>query len=613
MLKTYESLRKSPNSYGGRKHRSRPTVITQHIGTHTLIDDSMTQDNRQPEPSVKWTCILCSYKNWPNATKCVMCNKKRNGTGLSRSAEDMIGAVGGPTNTELASSEEQCKWKCSRCTYENWPRSSKCTLCHSSKPSSPPLTPLISAVVSEEGSCLSQCSLDITELQSKVQLLCMNDKIKQIRNKMNEIDWLFINACIGVVNNELSAVQLYIQATAGGEKGRQLTRQEVTILNKPSVYAVGTTLVHLALRFQRTDILCQLLTPATSDARKRLPSQSNGDLAASIRHEVVGLLKVHKGDWPCVFMSQMNTFFIPQDVDRFTPGTQRKLFEDIVDKEVDRNLRENEVINWSEELVQELSSRLYPLWNRTAGDCLLDSLLQATWGVMDRDNSLRKAMADSLNDGASRFILRWKVSEKMLSTAQGYDVCESQLMSDWSSLGALARKPGKSLEQIHIFVLAHVLRRPIIVYGVKVVMNINGEPLGTVNFDGIYLPLLWEANFCWQSPLALGYTRGHFSALVGSRGLHRSHDQGIYLPLVDYQGHTLPVHYLTEQEMGSQDSLLKEYCDCCLTKGGTLVAKQHFVQQSASVSNLLEEWMMKYKKMDKKRLHQSVNSNRQNE
>ena len=65
--------------------------------------------------------------------------------------------------------------------------------------------------------------------------------------------------------------------------------------------------------------------------------------------------------------------------------------------------------------------------------------------------------------------------------------------------------------------------------------------------------------------------------------------------------------------MGSQDSLLKEYCECCITKGGILVAKQHFVQQLASVNKLLEEWMLKYKKMDKKRLHQSVNTNRQNE
>ena len=79
----------------------------------------------------------------------------------------------------------------------------------------------------------------------------------------------------------------------------------------------------------------------------------------------------------------------------------------------------------------------------------------------------------------------------MLSIAQGYDVCESQLMSDWSSLVTVARKPGKSLEQIHIFVLAHVLRRPVIVYGVKVVMSISGEPLGTVNFHGKILLLVY--------------------------------------------------------------------------------------------------------------------------
>ena len=60
------------------------------------------------------------------------------------------------------------------------------------------------------------------------------------------------------------------------------------------------------------------------------------------------------------------------------------------------------IINWSSELVEEMGSKLYPLWNRTAGDCLLDSVLQATWGVVDRESTLRKAMADSLADGESR-------------------------------------------------------------------------------------------------------------------------------------------------------------------------------------------------------------------
>ena len=206
-LKYSELSRKSPGSSGGKKHRCRPAVAAQH--THTaVIDEFITQDNRQVEPPIKWTCVLCSYKNWPNATKCVMCNKRKNSASLSRSAEDMTGAVGGPT--ELSSNEEQCKWKCSKCTYENWPRSSKCTLCRSSKHTSPPVTPLISTVASEEGAVV-----DITELQAKVQLLSTSDKVKQIRNKMSETDWLFLNACVGVVNNEFSAVQPYIQATAG--------------------------------------------------------------------------------------------------------------------------------------------------------------------------------------------------------------------------------------------------------------------------------------------------------------------------------------------------------------------------------------------------------------
>ncbi len=52
------------------------------------------------------------------------------------------------------------------------------------------------------------------------------------------------------------------------------------------------------------------------------------------------------------------------------------------------------------ELNVTLGSRLYALWNRSRGDCLLDSVLQSSYGVFDKDNILRKALADSLNDAA---------------------------------------------------------------------------------------------------------------------------------------------------------------------------------------------------------------------
>lgn len=157
-------------------------------------------------------------------------------------------------------------------------------------------------------------------------------------------------------------------------------------------------------------------------------------------------------------------------------------------------------------------------------------------------------------------------------------------------------QPGASLEQTHIFVLAHILRRPIIVYGVKYYKSFRGETLGYTRFQGkplslvfwnflvyyfkahcshilkiplwfsslspgVYLPLLWEQSFCWKSPIALGYTRGHFSALVamendgyGNRGaganLNTDDDVTItFLPLVDSERKLLHVHFLSAQEV----------------------------------------------------------------
>jgi len=44
---------------------------------------------------------------------------------------------------------------------------------------------------------------------------------------------------------------------------------------------------------------------------------------------------------------------------------------------------------------------------------------------------------------------------------------------------------GSSLEQIHIFALAHILRRPIIVYGIKYVKSYQGDNIGLARFQGM--------------------------------------------------------------------------------------------------------------------------------
>ena len=40
------------------------------------------------------------------------------------------------------------------------------------------------------------------------------------------------------------------------------------------------------------------------------------------------------------------------------------------------------------------------------------------------------------------------------------------------------------MEQTHIFALAHILRRPIIVYGVKYVKSFRGESIDLAKFQG---------------------------------------------------------------------------------------------------------------------------------
>lgn len=71
-------------------------------------------------------------------------------------------------------------------------------------------------------------------------------------------------------------------------------------------------------------------------------------------------------------------------------------------------------------------------------------------------------------------------------STSGAGVCTTTAHSDVSfcCLSFSSTQPGASLEQTHIFVLAHILRRPIIVYGVKYYKSFRGETLGYTRFQG---------------------------------------------------------------------------------------------------------------------------------
>ncbi|NWU43427.1 ZRAN1 thioesterase, partial [Hylia prasina] len=608
------------------------------------------------ESANKWSCHMCTYLNWPRAIRCTQCLSQRRTRSPTESPQSSgSGSRPGPFSVDPCEEYNDRNklntraqhWTCSVCTYENWAKARKCVVCDHPRPNNIEAIELAdteeaSSIINEQdrarwrGSCSSGNSqrrsppttkresdvkMDFQRIElagavgSKEELEVDFKKLKQIKNRMKKTDWLFLNACVGVVEGDLAAVEAY--KSSGGDIARQLTADEVRLLNRPSAFDVGYTLVHLAIRFQRQDMLAILLTEVSQHAAKCIPAMVCPEVTEQIRREIAASLHQRKGDFACYFLTDLVTFTLPADIEDLPPTVQEKLFDEVLDRDVQKELEEESpIINWSLELGTRLDSRLYALWNRTAGDCLLDSVLQATWGIYDKDSVLRKALHDSLHDCSHWFYTRWKEWESWYSQSFGlhFSLREEQWQEDWAFILSLASQPGASLEQTHIFVLAHILRRPIIVYGVKYYKSFRGETLGYTRFQGVYLPLLWEQSFCWKSPIALGYTRGHFSALVamendgyGNRGaganLNTDDDVTVtFLPLVDSERKLLHIHFLSAQEIGNeeqQEKLLREWLDCCVTEGGVLVAMQKSSRRRNHplVTQMVEKWLDRYRQI----------------
>ncbi|KFB51817.1 AGAP003853-PA-like protein [Anopheles sinensis] len=510
------------------------------------------------------------------------------------------------------------KWFCSVCTYENWPKSLKCSMClHSREPaagnaggkSTPPAAKASPEHDENSINLASNIMVNnkrnqqfVTEGKNNMDVYQQERHLRLLRRQP---DWDWLNACIGIAENNIGAVEAYLDC--GGDPSRALTPSEVHLLSQNNcAFDVGHTLIHLAIRFHRDEMLPLLLAQISGSGPgiKRVPSYVAPDLASDIRRHFAQSLRIRKASLNCQYVNEHATFSLPADIEELPLALQEQLYEELLDKDAQKQLEmPPPALNWSLEITERLGSRLMVLWNRSAGDCLLDSVMQATWGVFDRDNTLRRALSDSLHQCGHIFYPRWKENELFQAALLQYTMADRQLEEDWSTLLSLASHPGSSLEQLHIFTLAHIMRRPIIVYGVKYVKSFRGEDIGYARFEGVYLPLLWEQSFCITSPIALGYTRGHFSALVPTEPYSRidatrdEREDITFLPLMDCEMKLLPVHFLNKNEIGREEMLIRQWLEVCETEGGLLVAQQKLHKRPLLVAQMLEEWLNHYRRI----------------
>uniref|UniRef100_A0A0K0F8Y6 ubiquitinyl hydrolase 1 n=1 Tax=Strongyloides venezuelensis TaxID=75913 RepID=A0A0K0F8Y6_STRVS len=282
-------------------------------------------------------------------------------------------------------------------------------------------------------------------------------------------------------------------------------------------------------------------------------------------------------------VSNSSYAFILPNLDSFIPEFKLFLEKEMIELSVLRRLESSGHLNWWCTMDSTKSQKLFPLLTTGDGNCLMHAISLGIWGVHDSQLALRNAVWNLLTNSKKKQNLkrRWRWSEEKNNKQSGLIFSEEEWEKEWNEILEIAscktkrnKDEGKekvsdstesidknslsssntipplsddiiyeSLETIHVYALANVLKRPIIVVADTILRNAAGEELSPINFGGIYLPLEWPASMCHRSPLILCYDSSHFSPLVAMKQPTSFNTCLQAIPITDKNRNLLPIHF----------------------------------------------------------------------
>lgn len=247
------------------------------------------------------------------------------------------------------------------------------------------------------------------------------------------------------------------------------------------------------------------------------------------------------------------------DITVYPPDFRTFLEKDLLETATLVTLESANILNWWRHGRVPGAPRLLPLATSGDGNCLPHAASLAAYGFHDRLLALRTKVqallsgegGDVLTNAIKR---RWRWSEGISLRSAGLRPSEAEWEREWAdavvaaSPEPRARDPPcphaaphyASLDQLHVFALAHVMRRPVVVFADVALRDLVGEPIAPIPFGGVYLPLELEPEECSRTAILLAYDAGHFSALVPTEPLPTD---GARVPLEDYAGNPMPIRF----------------------------------------------------------------------
>ncbi|XP_067105252.1 OTU domain-containing protein 7A-like [Osmerus mordax] len=261
------------------------------------------------------------------------------------------------------------------------------------------------------------------------------------------------------------------------------------------------------------------------------------------------------------------TFQLP-DLSVYSEDFRSFIERDLIEQSTMVALEQAGRLNWWSTMCTSCK-KLLPLATTGDGNCLLHAASLGMWGFHDRDLVLRKSLYAMMKSGAEREALkrRWRWQQTQQNKESGLVYTEEEWEREWNELLKLASSEPRthnsknnnttggvdnsedpvyeSLEEFHVFVLAHVLRRPIVVVADTMLRDSGGDAFAPIPFGGLYLPLEVPPNRCHCSPLVLAYDQAHFSALVSMEQKDQHREQAV-IPLTDSEHKLLSLHFATD-------------------------------------------------------------------
>ncbi|CAH1799495.1 unnamed protein product [Owenia fusiformis] len=271
----------------------------------------------------------------------------------------------------------------------------------------------------------------------------------------------------------------------------------------------------------------------------------------------------------CLFRYSEYTISCPT-MSNFPRDFQENFERALIDVDMEKGLEDGGSLNWC-----RTAKRLRPLATKEDGNCLTHAVSIGMWGYHDSSLFLRRLIYVAMQNDATGNLFRDRWQNEAMSMENSYSsVTGLDLDGEWMKVIERANDkpnddpralemPYKALEEIHVFVLANILRRPIIIISDVMLHSFTGSDLAPCSLGGVYLPLLWHAEDCFKTPLTLAYDMNSFSPLIGEednpRDEYLATEAERAIPLIRQNGEWLKIHMLLPQEKARFQNILEKY------------------------------------------------------